>query len=107
MAIVIRFFFTAKYSDMNLHDLIKSPSATIVDVRTAEEFHDGHVPHSINIPLDTIAQQIDRLKGLSKPIILCCRSGNRSNQALTQLKANGCNQVFDGGPWKDVYLHRL
>ncbi len=92
---------------MSLHDLIKSKSATIVDVRTPEEFQTGHVPYSINIPLDTIAQQTDRLKGFSKPIILCCRSGNRSSQALSQLKAKGCDQVFDGGPWKDVYLHRL
>ena len=92
---------------MSLHDLIKSDSATIVDVRTPEEFKEGHVPYSINIPLDTIAKQIDRLKGLSKPIILCCRSGNRSSQALGQLKSAGCEQIFDGGPWKDVYLHRL
>lgn len=92
---------------MSLHDLIKSESATIVDVRTPEEFQAGHVPYSINIPLDTIAQQIDRLKGLSKPIILCCQSGNRSSQAFSQLKANGCDRVFDGGAWKDVYLHRL
>ncbi|HHB77779.1 MAG TPA: rhodanese-like domain-containing protein [Saprospiraceae bacterium] len=92
---------------MSLHDLIKSDTATIVDVRTPEEFKSGHVPNSINIPMDNIVHQIDRLKGLSKPIILTCRSGNRSSQVLSQLKSAGCEQVFDGGAWKDVYLHRL
>lgn len=92
---------------MRLHDLIKSETATIVDVREPEEFRAGHVPNSINIPLGTITQQIDRLKGLSKPIILCCRSGNRSNQALTSLQSLGCEFVYDAGAWKDVYLHLL
>ena len=92
---------------MRFHDLIKSSTATIVDVRSPEEFHQAHVPYSINIPLDTIAFQVDRLKGLSKPIILCCQSGNRSSQAFGQLKAAGCEQVVDGGAWSDVYAHRL
>lgn len=101
------FYLTAKFQTMSLHDLIKSESATIVDVRTPEEFQTGHVPYSINIPLDTIAKQTDRLKGLSKPIILCCRSSNRSAQALSHLVSMGCEQVYDGGAWKDVYMHRL
>ena len=92
---------------MNLHDIIKSESATIVDVRSPQEFQEGHVSGAVNIPLDVIDKQIDRLKGMSKPIILCCRSGNRSNQAYTKLKEKGCREVFDGGAWRDVYLHRL
>ncbi len=90
-----------------LHDLIKAETATIVDVRSPEEFREGHVPGAVNIPLDTIAEQRDRLKAMSKPIILCCRSGNRSNQAYQKLKARGCTDIVDGGAWRDVYLHRL
>ena len=92
---------------MTLHDLIKSKTATIIDVRTPEEFQSGHVPYSINIPLDTIAYQVDKLKGLSKPIILCCQSGNRSSQAFGQLRSAGCDRIVDGGAWQDVYAHRL
>ena len=37
-------------------------NATIVDVRTQEEFLEGHFPNAINIPLDQVAQKINEFK---------------------------------------------
>ena len=56
--------------------------ALIVDVRTPEEFADGHYPGAINIPHDTILGGLEQL-GVTEetPVILYCRSGNRSGQA--------------------------
>jgi len=60
--------------------------ATIVDVRTPDEFRSGHVKGSINIPLDRIQNQLNKLDK-SKPVITCCRSGARSGMATTYTTA--------------------
>ena len=54
---------------------------TIIDVRSPEEFKNGNVAGSINIPLNEIQQRIEEIKKLPYPLILCCASGNRSGQA--------------------------
>jgi phage shock protein E len=78
---------------MNIHN-----NATIIYVRTPGEFAGQHVPGAINIPLDEVAQRINELKELPKPIIAYCRSGNRSGMAVTMLKQNGIAEaVNDGG----------
>ena len=92
---------------MTLHKVIKKESTTIVDVRTPAEFYNGHVPGAVNLPLDTIDKHLGMLKGMSKPIVLCCQSGNRSNQAYNKLKLAGCQEIYDGGAWRDVYIHQM
>ena len=54
----------------------------IIDVRTAEEFAEGHFPGAINIPHEDIIQGI-RAHNVDKDqtVLLYCRSGNRSGQA--------------------------
>jgi len=74
--------------------------ATIVDVRTPDEFRSGHVKGSINIPLDRIQDQLNKLDK-SKPMITCCRSGARSGMAADVLKRHGFD-VYNGGPWTSV-----
>lgn len=74
---------------------------TIVDVRTPQEFMGGHVPGSINIPLQEIQLRIDEIKVLPQPIILCCASGARSGQATTFLKTRGF-ECENGGSWINV-----
>lgn len=74
--------------------------ATIVDVRTADEFRSGHVKGSINIPLDRIQDQLKRLDK-TKPVITCCRSGARSGMATDTLKRLGFD-AYNGGPWTSV-----
>ena len=77
-------------------------NATIVDVRTPEEFAGQHVPGAINIPLDQVAQRINEFKELPKPIIAYCRSGNRSGMAVTILKQNGITEAVNGGGIDDM-----
>ena len=76
--------------------------AVIIDVRTPHEFDQGKVPGSINIPVDRIATSIARIKGMNKPIILCCESGMRSSTAKQILKSNGFKEVLNGGSWRSV-----
>ena len=76
--------------------------AVIIDVRTPHEFDQGKVPGSVNIPVDRIATSIARIKGMNKPIVLCCASGMRSRNAKQLLKSNGIQEVYNGGSWESV-----
>lgn len=78
-----------------------SRGAVIIDVRTPGEFQGGHGKGAKNIPLDQIGKQVDKIKALKKPIIVCCRSGARSGQAAGILKNAGI-EVMNGGPWQNV-----
>ena len=73
---------------------------TIVDVRTASEYEQGHVNGSINIPLDILTQNLHKLDK-TRPIIACCRSGMRSGQAVQILQDHGF-MAHNGGPWTKV-----
>jgi phage shock protein E len=72
--------------------------ATIIDVRTPQEFDAGHIKSSKNIPLQTIQKSIPELKKSGKAIITVCRSGSRSGMAKSILKSAGV-EVYNGGPW--------
>lgn len=92
---------------MTLNDIVNHPEATIVDVRTDWEFKGGNVPGSINIPLDQVPSNVDKFKAMSKPLVLCCASGNRSGQAAMFLANQGIEQVYNGGGWADVQIHKM
>ena len=75
--------------------------ATIIDVRTPEEFMGGHVAGSINIPLNEIPFKTEEIRQLARPVILCCASGNRSGQAAAYLN-NQAIECSNGGSWMEV-----
>ena len=86
---------------MNLQELINSDKVTIVDVRTDHEFAGGRVEDSINIPLNEIPNNIDKLKGM-QPIVMCCAAGIRSGNAVNYLNQIGLEEVYNGGSWQQV-----
>jgi phage shock protein E len=85
---------------VNVQELILN-GATIIDVRSKEEFQGGHLKSSINIPLDKLIYSYKKLDK-NKPIITCCASGMRSASARTILKSNGFEQVYNGGSWTSL-----
>lgn len=76
--------------------------AVVIDVRTAQEFDMGKVPGSINIPMDRIISNIQRIKGLNKPIIFCSASGIRSKTAKSIMQKQGIKNVYAAGSWEKV-----
>ena len=84
----------------NLAKLVDE-GAFLVDVRTPEEFAEGNVKESTNIPLDQVAVNLDKFKG-KENIVVFCRSGNRSGQAKNILEQNGFTNIKNGGSWEDV-----
>jgi len=73
----------------------------LVDVRTPQEFSEGNVAGSVNIPLDQVQNQLSKFKN-HENIVVFCRSGNRSGQAKAILEQNGFTNVTNGGTWQQV-----
>lgn len=73
--------------------------AIILDVRTKGEYSGGHIKGSINISVDQLTNNLNRLPDKQKPIITCCASGMRSSSAKSLLKSKGYSQVYNGGSW--------
>lgn len=74
--------------------------AVILDVRTKEEYRQGHSQKSVNIPLDNLQQSLSKLNKESV-IIAVCASGMRSKVAVSILKRGGFDKVYNGGSWAD------
>lgn len=70
----------------------------ILDVRTNDEFKEGHVVNAINIPNEIIDEDVsETLKDKDQLILVYCRSGNRSRQAAEKLIKFGYKNVVDFG----------
>jgi len=82
--------FEKKYSE--------TPTAQLVDVRTSGEYGGGHLPKAQNIDYKS-ADFVTKIQTLdkSKPVFLYCLSGGRSGEAMTILKQNGFNEVYNMG----------
>ena len=92
---------------LNYAELLKN-GATILDVRSKGEFAGGHIKGSINISVDTLRNNLAKLKDKNKPIITCCASGMRSASAKSILQSNGYANVYNGGGWNSLQnkLHK-
>ena len=85
-----------------LKELVKNPSTLIVDVRSPWEFDIEHVPGAMNIPLEELVYKAEELRETGKPVVLYCRSGNRSGMALSLLRQKGLTDIYNGGGLDDV-----
>jgi len=83
---------------VNVHEalrLMNNNSTTVVDVREEKEFAEGHMPHTINIPLGKLAERSGELeKSKEKPVVLVCRSGNRSKKGAVILAKSGFKELY-------------
>nr|WP_207393647.1 rhodanese-like domain-containing protein [Duganella aceris] len=80
--------------------LINRSKATIVDVRDAKEFAEGHLPDARNIPLADLDQRVGELeKFKSKAVVVVCKTGARASAAAAKLAKAGFTDVvnLDGG----------
>lgn len=85
---------------VDLSELIRQ-GAKIVDVRTPAEYKQGNVKGSINLPLQTLSSNLNKLKK-DDVIITCCASGMRSGAAKRLLKGQGFTNVHNGGTWMNL-----
>jgi rhodanese-related sulfurtransferase len=75
---------------------LMNSGAVLVDVRSANQFKDGHINGARNVPGDQIAAGAAALEKLKdKTLIMCCDSGTTSGAAARKLMQQGFNQVFN------------
>ncbi|MDL1899524.1 rhodanese-like domain-containing protein [Anaerolineae bacterium CFX9] len=68
----------------------------LIDVRTPAEFASGHIAGAVNIPVDELASRLSEVPQ-GQPVVVYCRSGNRSAQASRILAQAGYSDIYDLG----------
>jgi rhodanese-related sulfurtransferase len=79
-----------------------SSGALLIDVRSPGEFNQGHIDGARLLPVQELSARVDEVKtwaqgDLKKPLVVYCRSGQRSAQAARMLRRAGFADVFDLG----------
>ncbi|MBL8438504.1 MAG: rhodanese-like domain-containing protein [Zoogloeaceae bacterium] len=75
---------------------INRDDALVLDVRTPDEFSRGHIAGARNVPMGDLERRLTEFdKQKAKPVILCCQSGARSQNAADTLRKAGFEQVFN------------
>lgn len=78
--------------------MMEESSVIILDVRTSEEYNEGHIPGAVLIPDYEILETAEKiLKDKNQTILVYCRSGNRSRKAANNLLYLGYQNVYDFG----------
>jgi rhodanese-related sulfurtransferase len=92
-------------SELNAR-LSKGERFQLIDVRSPQEYAEGHVPGAMNLPMDQAEARIDDLQH-QDPVILICQSGRRAGMTCELLKAHHNDLiVLEGGTkaWIDASL---
>ena len=93
------FFDFLKQPDINrgIQEFMNMEGAVLLDVRTPQEYREGHIPGSKNVPL----QQLDKISSVidnkNVPMFVYCYSGGRSRQATSMLQHMGYTNVQNIG----------
>ncbi len=75
----------------------QTPGAMLLDVRSDEEYRQGHIPGSINMPLIEMRNFSSKVPDTNTPIFAYCLSGARSGRAVRFLKKTGYTNVQNIG----------
>lgn len=76
--------------------------AVVVDVRTPDEFADGHYRNAKNIPIRDLMRRMGEIGDKNVPVVLYCETGSRSALAAKLLKASGFKDVINAGGLEDM-----
>lgn len=93
---------TAKPTSMQTIQADVANGAQLIDVRTAEEYGQGHIVGAINLPVQGIQSGAMPAVAKDKPVYVYCQSGNRSSKAAAALKQAGYTNVIDLGAMENV-----
>jgi phage shock protein E len=69
--------------------------AVLLDVRTPEEFRQGHPEQALNIPVQELPQRLSEVGAPGTKVVVYCASGGRSAMAAQMLRGGGYPDVFD------------
>jgi rhodanese-related sulfurtransferase len=86
-------------------DGVEASGALVIDVREVSEYEEGHIPGAVNIPIRTLAANLDKVP-TDRQIYVYCRTGFRAGEALSSLGMLGYDNVLSYKPgwvgWTDA-----
>jgi rhodanese-related sulfurtransferase len=86
-------FNAIRVEDLNA-EIGSNPDVLLVDVRTVDEYADGHLQGAINIPLIELTDHLDLLPDQSQDIVVYCGSGHRSALGMVALNLLGYDNAW-------------
>lgn len=92
-------------SSENCWQLIER-GASVIDVRSPEEFAQGHLPQATNVPLARLDHWLRNQKDKQQAFVLYCGAGIRAQKGCDILKANGFACAINGGSLKDLLCYQ-
>ena len=90
-------FFKSPDINQGIREFGATPGAVLLDVRTPQEYREGHIPRSKNIPLQTIDSVASVAENKDTVLYVYCQSGARSRQAVSMLQHLGYTNVTNIG----------
>lgn len=90
-----------------IKSIVQEDGATVIDVRSSWGFADGHIEGALNIPLEDIPSRVAEIQLLKQPLVVYCRSGNRSGMAQGFLAQAGIKEVYNGGGLGDMRIQLM
>ena len=93
------FFDFLKGPDINqgVKEYSTTDGAVLLDVRTPDEYRQGHIPGSKNVPLQSLDEVTSFVNNQDTPVFVYCHSGARSAQAVSVLEGMGYTNVKNIG----------
>ena len=98
---------TASYQQITAEEaksmMEEQPDAMVLDVREQDEYHAGHIPGAVLLPIGTINEETaaSAIPEKDTVVLVYCRSGNRSKTASQALMDLGYTQIYEFGGIKD------
>lgn len=96
---------------LEVHSALDDPmfNGVLIDVRTEEEYAEGHIRGSLNIPVSTLHEHIEKLRSLeTNGLVVYCRTGRRAATAIALLLEEGIENITymkgDMSQWKKEQL---
>jgi len=90
-------FFKQPDINKGLKEYAEKENAVLLDVRTPQEYREGHIPGSKNVPLQTIDKVTSIVENKDTALYVYCHSGARSRQATAMLQHIGYTNVQNIG----------
>ena len=93
------FFDFLKQANINqgIEEYGSTAGAILLDVRIPQEYQEGHIPESKNVPLQQLNNVVSVVKNTEIPLFVYCYSGARSSQATGMLQRMGYSKVNNIG----------
>ena len=89
--------FVKKIDKTTLQEMAVGKEVQLIDVRTPEEYQNGHIDDALNFNVNDDTKFLDQIATLNKdePVYIYCKMGGRSNRAAELMKQKGFKKIYD------------